>query len=95
MVTVPLGFNFTFFGVQYNSVSISSNGLMSFPSLKSDPGYTDYGNTDLTTNTGPNRPIIAPLWNDWTVNPTPPANVFYGTGGTGKYQRFVVGVESS
>jgi hypothetical protein len=87
-VQVPLGFNFTFFGIQYNQVWVTSNGLMTFSSLASDTGYTDYAGTDLTANVGPNRPIIAPLWDDWVV--TGPGNVYYATLGNPGSQEFIV-----
>jgi hypothetical protein len=86
-VEVPIGFNFTFFGVQYNTVWVTSNGLMSFSEFPSDTGYTDYAGTDLTTNTGPNRPLIAPLWDDWVV--ASPGNVYYATLGNAGSREFI------
>jgi len=84
---VPLGFSFTFFGVQYNSIWVTSNGLLSFSALPTDTGYTNYVGTDLTTNTGPNRPLIAPLWDDWVV--TSPGNVYYATLGNPGNREFI------
>jgi hypothetical protein len=86
-VQVPLGFNFTFFGVQYQSVFVTSNGLLSFSELPSDTGYTDYAGSDLTTNVGPNRPLIAPLWDDWIVSN--PGNVYYATLGNAGNREFI------
>ena len=86
-VQVPLGFNFTFFGVQYQSVFVTSNGLLSFSELPSDTGYTDFAGSNLTTNVGPNRPLIAPLWDDWIISN--PGNVYYATLGSVGSREFI------
>src|SRR5579862_541709 len=86
-IQVPLGFNFDFFGVQHSTVWVTSNGLLSFSSLSTDTGYSEYAGPDLTTNAGPNRPLIAPLWDDWVVQS--PGNVFYATLGTAGSREFI------
>jgi hypothetical protein len=86
----PIGFNFPFFGQRYDAVWISDNGLMSFKTFPTDGGYTTYAGSDLTQNAGPNRPIIAPLWDDWVTNLSDNQAVYYETLGTPGNQRFVV-----
>lgn len=51
------GFAFPFYGTTYSSVSISSNGLITFGA-----GNSSHSNTDLTT--APATPAIAVLWDD-------------------------------
>lgn len=65
-VTIPMGFNFEFYGLPQNTVTISSNGFLTFGS-----SYYNYSNTSLPTTALPNN-IIAPFWDD--LNP--------GVGGT-------------
>jgi hypothetical protein len=88
VVQAPIGFSFSFFNQQYDAIWINSNGLMSFSSLPSDGGYTTHTGTDLTQNTGPNRPIIAPLWGDTKLSDN--EVVYYETLGSEGNQRFVV-----
>ncbi len=58
-VRVPLGFSFPFFGVNYDSVYISSNGFLSFTSPQWYPRQCPgFPSSDL-----PNA-VIAPLWGD-------------------------------
>jgi Ca2+-binding RTX toxin-like protein len=58
---VNLGSNtFNFFGTNYFSLFISSNGLITFGS-----GTTQYNNTNLSSS--PNQAAIAPLWDDWVT----------------------------
>jgi hypothetical protein len=50
------GFTFNFFGTTYDSLSFSTNGLISFGVADSDEA-----NTDLSTS--PLEPVVAPFWN--------------------------------
>ena len=56
---VPIGFNFTFEGVAYDTLSVSSDGFASFVVGSS----TDYNN-DLDNGASSRRPLLAPLWDD-------------------------------
>lgn len=65
--SVNVGSNtFNFYGVTYstNQIFASTNGLISFGA-----GFDSYSNNDLSADT---PPLIAALWDDWTVGPTPP-----------------------
>jgi len=88
-----LGFNFNFFGKDYNSVSWTPNGLMTFGGSNSR-----FINVDLTTS-APNSitssgirdlPSIAVLWDDWQFSsPGTDSTYYYETMGTKGNQRFI------
>jgi hypothetical protein len=82
--TLALPFAFRFYGVSYNSLCVSSNGIITFGGCPTD----DMTTRDLTAQPTPgNLPVIAPFWMDLTF--AVPA-VFYQTlGGVGSRQ-FVV-----
>ena len=60
---VALPFSFTFYDVPYNSLFVSSNGLITFGSANAD-----FSNSPLSVE--PPQAAIAPYWDDlWTVDP--------------------------
>jgi subtilisin family serine protease len=69
----PLPFSFPFYGQNYNSVFIASNGMLGFGSAL---GMTAFANSDLPNATPPNN-IICPYWTD--LNPAAGGQVRYGT----------------
>jgi len=85
-----IGFGFNFYGTSYDNVWISSNGLLSFQNTPDDPGYPDPFSTDLTQNAGPNRPIIAVLWDDWSTLAPAGGTVYYTTLGQAGNRQFIV-----
>jgi hypothetical protein len=80
--TVPIGFNFEFFGNAYSSINIHSNGYLSF---NSDLNFTV--GTPLPTPSEPNE-LIAFAWDDW--NPSDGGTITYETTGTAPNRTFVV-----
>jgi len=80
---IPVGFTFPFYGVDYTSVYVSTNGLISF-------GVADsaYANTDLTTS--PAEPVIAPFWDDLYVGGPADSKIYYQVLGSGATTRLVV-----
>jgi len=85
-VTIPIGFPFTFYGVTYTSVSVSTNGLLTFGG--SD---TDYQPIDFRTTAPPaNLKTIAVLWHDWTFQDFESDSAYYLTTGTPGSQRLIV-----
>lgn len=70
---VPLGFTFNFFGVDYTSVKVGSNGYMTF-----GPDGTDFSNDVIPDTFDPNL-LIAPLWDDF--NPSAGGQVYAATTG--------------
>lgn len=86
MTNVNLGFNFSFYGTSYSSVSFSVNGLMTFGGAS-----TAYANVDLTTTSPPdNLPSIAVLWDDWETQAPGSDGVYYKTTGTAGSRQFIV-----
>ena len=60
--SVPVGFDFTFYGTSYDTVYVSSNGYMSFNIT--DP--TQWQNpASFPSSSGDTADVIAPLWDDW------------------------------
>lgn len=78
---IPIGFQFPFFDEQYTDLFVSTNGFLTF-----DGGYSGVPsatNTDLTLpGSSPSLPIIAPLWDDWDIDPAFAGRGYYQTLGT-------------
>ncbi|MGH7998699.1 MAG: PEP-CTERM sorting domain-containing protein [Brasilonema sp.] len=80
-----LGFDFNFYGTNYNSVSFSTNGLISFQG-----GNFQYDNQNLTTTTvNGNLPSIAVLWDDLQFTSAGTDAVYFQTVGKPGHQRFI------
>lgn len=77
---VTLPFTFTFAGVPYTSIRVSSNGFLSFSAAATD------SNTNTQANAETRKPILFPLWDDLkcTVKPR------YITTGIAPHRRFKV-----
>ncbi|SFC55749.1 Fibronectin type III domain-containing protein, partial [Flexibacter flexilis DSM 6793] len=56
--SIPIGFTFTFNGVNYTNVIAASDGFVSF-----NTSATTTSTNNLATTTG-RRPLLAPLWDD-------------------------------
>ena len=85
-VTVSLGFPFVFYGTAYTSISISSNGIVTFGGIDTDWDPVDFTNDSPAAN----RPTIAPLWHDWTYQYFGSDAVYYVTRGNPGNRRFIV-----
>lgn len=70
-VSISLPFTFKFYGVEYNTLWISSNGWLSFGS---DPGTSAFSNVSIPNGDAPNN-IIAPLWDD--LDPLAGGSIYY------------------
>lgn len=57
---VNLGFGFDFYGVNYTSAFVSTNGLVTFSS-----GYSNYSNESMSAFT---QPVVAVYWDDLITN---------------------------
>ena len=77
------GFQFKLYNTTYNSIYVSSNGMLTFGS-----GNPFYLNTDLTS--APPQAAIAPLWSDLVVRGDPNSGVYWQVQGSGSTQRLVV-----
>ncbi|HMP00945.1 MAG TPA: S8 family serine peptidase, partial [Gemmatales bacterium] len=75
------GFTFTMYGVNYNTLWASSNGLISFGA-----SVNAWTNTDLTSS--PTQAVIAPFWDDLHTGAI--GDVRYHVFGTGDNQDLVI-----
>lgn len=62
---VNLGFNFSFYGNNYTSVCMSSNGLLTFGGCNSQYSNVDIANLGIHSSGLVDLPTIAVLWDDW------------------------------
>jgi len=74
---LPIGFAFPYYGADYTTVRVSSNGIVSFTD-----GSASYSNQPLPNPSAP-RTMIAPFWDDLTVGS---GDVYYQSDGS----RFIV-----
>lgn len=83
--TVSIPFAFPFYRSSYTSVSLSSNGLITF-----DGGNASSANSDLGSS--PPQAAIAPYWDNLivTAKPTSKAAIFTKVVGTGSSQHLVI-----
>jgi hypothetical protein len=82
-VSVALPFSFSFFGNSFNSVFVSSNGLITFNSANSA-----FTNQDLNFPLG--QPAIAAYWDDLVVAGTANTNVYTLTQGAVGSRQFTI-----
>ncbi len=83
LLSVPIGFTFRFFGTNYTSAVISTNGFMSFDVA---PGSGCCSGQAIPSATAPNN-LIAAGWTDLYVDP---GQITYETRGTAPNRTFVV-----
>jgi hypothetical protein len=84
--TVPIDFTFQFYGQEYNAVSFSSNGLVTFAG-----GTNAYNNVPISqVSTYQDLPMIAVLWDDWQFFQNGADAVYFQTLGEEGSRRLVV-----
>ncbi len=76
---LALPFTFSFYGQNYTSVFIGSNGLLLFGT---SAGGTAFGNTDIASSATPNNAIY-PYWDD--LNPGTGGQIRYGMAPDGSF----------
>ncbi len=59
---IPIGFNFWYMGIRYTSISASTNGWLTLGANITDATYTN----SLASGGSP-RPVLAPLWDDLSI----------------------------
>ncbi len=64
--TYSLPFNFTFYGINYSTLGLCSNGFLEL----STPTYTYGDNTQIPLIGGP-KILISPFWDDFDLSPEP------------------------
>jgi hypothetical protein len=89
-LTIP--FAFQFYGQNYSTICVSSNGALYFVSAAAGCGaQVDFANTDLNVAAPPgDLPALLPLWSDLTFQVPGAGAVFYQTLGSSGSRRFVV-----
>ncbi|MCK4980624.1 MAG: hypothetical protein KAS62_09515, partial [Candidatus Delongbacteria bacterium] len=75
-----LGFTFNYYGVDYTTIVVSSNGAASLTETD-----VTYNNTNIPTGSG-EKAILAPFWDD--LNPTSGGEVYYYADGANN--RFII-----
>ncbi len=83
-IVLPIGFTFTYFGVPYIQVGVSTNGYLSF-----DTNLAAYENQCLPDSTAPNA-IIAPFWDDLKIARMAGDGVWYDNYGEAPNRKFVI-----
>ncbi len=68
---IPLGFTFSYYGIDYTEFYIASNGFVGFGPPNS---YTSLSNVQIPTSTDPNN-ILPWMWDD--LNPSMGGTVYY------------------
>lgn len=81
-VNIPIGFNFDFYGVNQTSVTVSSNGYLTFGT-----SGTIVSNSNIPNSDQPNN-LIAPFWDDLFI--TGPAGVYFLLEGTAPNRRLTI-----
>src|SRR5690348_6866952 len=86
LMNVPIGFTFQFYGSDYTTLNISTNGLVTFGSTK--PRFAGCcSGQPIPERDAPNN-LIAVAWTDWT--PASDTPILYETRGTAPNRRFIV-----
>ncbi len=80
--SVPIGFPFKFYGINYTAITISSNGYLTFDGSGGDPT-----NDPIPSANQPNS-LIAPFWDD--LSPQQTSTIRYQTLGAAPNRRFIV-----
>jgi hypothetical protein len=80
--SVPIGFSFTFYGVNYAAVTLSANGNLQFTTSDDDGTNTGLPTADI------DGPAIFPFWDDLT--PEFCGDIYYEPRGTAPERRFIV-----
>ncbi len=87
-VAVAIGFPFSFYGQNYSTACVSTNGLLSFGACDAS---IDFNNQDLSSAATPgNLPGVAPFWTDLTFAAAGSGAVQYQTMGDAGSRQFIV-----
>ncbi len=87
---IILPFPFSFYGLSYDSLRVSTNGYLVFPDNQTGTSYT---NTDLPDAQAPNG-IIAPFWDDLAVLQGGSAQISYTVQGNAPNRILIIDYES-
>jgi hypothetical protein len=79
-INIPVGFDFNFYGTDYTTLAISSNGL-----TFTGPATTQFSNQPIGASTPSN--FVAPFWDDLVT--FGPGIIYYQTQGTAPTRTFI------
>jgi uncharacterized repeat protein (TIGR01451 family) len=82
---IPIGFSFNFYGINYNTLCVGSNGSVSFGSSLAG-AYSNWNSTGLPTSTV-NNSVLGP-WQD--LNPGAGGTIKYNVNGSAPFRRMVI-----
>jgi uncharacterized repeat protein (TIGR01451 family) len=82
---IPIGFSFNFYGINYNTLCVGSNGTVSFGSSLAG-AYSNWNSTGLPTSTV-NNSVLGP-WQD--LNPGTGGTIKYSLNGSAPFRRMVI-----
>jgi PKD repeat protein len=80
---IPIGFLFTFYGLNYTQLSITNNGILCFSGGASQAHNAPIGSSVIDN-------FVLPYWDDLVTWGASPTGIFYETLGTTPDQMFVV-----
>jgi PKD repeat protein len=80
---IPIGFLFTFYGLNYTQLSITNNGILCFSGGASQAHNAPIGSSVIDN-------FVLPYWDDLVTWGASPTGIFYETLGTTPNQMFVV-----
>ena len=83
---IPLPFSFYFYGTQYNTIYISSNGWASFI----NPGSESYPDNGPIPGTSGQDAMLAPFWDDLASTADNNGGVYYTTEGDAPNRKFII-----
>jgi hypothetical protein len=83
---VSLPFDFSYYGIRYNTIWVCTNGWFSFGD---DPGVSQYSNRRIPDPDDPNQAVF-PFWDDLAVGPDYHGNIRTRTVGSAPTRQFVV-----
>jgi hypothetical protein len=85
---VEIGFSFPFYENNYSEVYITTNGWITFDDLP--PDFFGFSQTSAFLNPKIPNNLIAPIWENWRVNPQYDGAIYTLTGGVEPNRFFVV-----
>ncbi|OYU78982.1 MAG: hypothetical protein CFE23_16185, partial [Flavobacterium sp. BFFFF1] len=94
---IPIGFNFNFFGTNYSTINIGSNGTVQFGALNltNTTGLADFTFTTLPSVSEPfNMVALLAMDNDLSTSGTANGTIKYWTEGYSPNRKFVVSYEN-
>jgi hypothetical protein len=89
--TLNLGFTFKFYGTDYTTACVNSNGFLTFGNCNPALAVANFANQDLTAASPQgNLPTVAVYWTDLTFAISGSGAVYYQTSGTAGSRKFIV-----